>query len=635
MGSRARDAVGADFRRVASLARMELYRPTAVEEETDDDTLTGLRAPVAIAAEPAGALSLIIMSPGSTANVPLPERGSLALGRATDCEVCIADPKLSRRHAEIRCGEEISIVDLGSRNGTLLRDTRLPANVPVVLRAGDSIALGGTVVVLQRAVTPLERPRNVWSHGYFEARVEEECSRATSDSAFAIVRVRLDVPAPAEGVAESQHAPSPLVAWLRTGDLVALYAPNEYEVLLTQTASAEAEGRAAELERSLKTAGVTFAMAVAVYPRDGRSPEGLIEHTTRILRRDAAPAGSSPAERAILPSGAIERMDKIVARVAAGVISVLVLGETGVGKEILSRRIHALSPRASRPLVCLNCAALSESLLESELFGHEKGAFTGALQAKAGLLESADGGTVFLDEIGEMPLSVQAKLLRVIEQREVTRVGAVRPRPIDVRFVSATHRDLEAEIARGRFRQDLYFRLSGISLALPPLRERVDEIEPLARSFVEQSCRAMRRRQVPSLAEEAVETLRRYQWPGNIRELRNVMERAVLLSSGDVIGREHLPVEKLGEVLPPSVHFTAPFASLPRPRAASPEPGGESARETLPPAAGEIDERLAILQALEKHGGNQSLAAVALGMSRQTLIRRLQEYAIPRPRKRE
>jgi transcriptional regulator with PAS, ATPase and Fis domain len=308
-------------------------------------------------------------------------------------------------------------------------------------------------------------------------------------------------------------------------------------------------------------------------------------------------------------------MDAVIRRVASGVINVLVLGETGVGKDVLARRIHELSPRAKMPLVAINCGALTETLLESELFGHEKGAFTGAVHAKQGILESASGGTVFLDEVGEMPLPIQVTLLRVLDHREVMRVGAVRPRPIDVRFIAATNRDLEALVAEGRFRQDLYFRLNGLTLSLPPLRERVEEIEPLARTFLEQACRTMGRADRPDIAPEALAAMRAYQWPGNIRELRNVIERAVLLSTGGVIARDHLPLEKMGAVLaasgPPSTRHVPP-----------------------PPVDGPDDERRRITEALDACAGNQSQAAKALGVSRATLIRRIEEYAIRRPRKR-
>jgi two-component system response regulator AtoC len=433
-------------------------------------------------------LVLVVMSPSGTGSFPVPAHGSLVLGRAVECDVCIEDTKLSRRHAELRCGATIAWVDLDSRNGSYVQNERVPANVPVPLRVGDAIAIGSTLLTLQRAAGG-ERPRHVWSHGYFEARVEEECARAARGGApFAILRLRLvaeRADAPTRDSSAAAQLGGPL-ALLDAADMLASYAPHEYEALFTRTAAPEADTLAAVLEERLGGAGASSGLSVAAYPRDGRTPEALIEHTSRGLRERSLDASEqAPAST----RGAIDRMELVISRVAAGIINVLVLGETGVGKDVLVRRIHELSPRAKMPLVSINCGALSETLLEGELFGHEKGAFTGALHAKQGLLESANGGTVFLDEIGEMPLALQVKLLRVLEQREVMRVGAVRPRIIDVRFMAATNRNLESEIAEGRFRQDLYFRLNGISLSLPPLRERTEEIGPLALAFTEQVCR--------------------------------------------------------------------------------------------------------------------------------------------------
>ena len=217
---------------------------------------------------------------------------------------------------------------------------------------------------------------------------------------------------------------------------------------------------------------------------------------------------------------------RIVAEVAASRANVLIMGETGSGKEVLAETVHVLSRRTG-PLARLNCAALAETLLESELFGYEKGAFTGAAAAKVGLLEGADGGTVFLDEIGEMPLSIQAKLLRAVERREVLRVGAIRPVQIDVRFVAATNRDLPTEVEAGRFRRDLYYRLEEVTLIIPPLRERRGMIGRLALYFAEEVGRESGR--AVKLSTDALHALERYTWPGNVRELRSVIARAALL----------------------------------------------------------------------------------------------------------
>jgi DNA-binding NtrC family response regulator len=290
-------------------------------------------------------------------------------------------------------------------------------------------------------------------------------------------------------------------------------------------------------------------------------------------------------------------------RAAATTISVLVLGETGVGKEILARAIHAHSPRAKGPFVAINCAALTETLIDSELFGHEKGAFTGALQQRAGVFESANGGTVFLDEVGELSAPAQAKLLRVLQERVVNRVGSLSPRPIDVRVVAATNRDLEAEIDAGRFRADLFFRLNGVALTVPPLRTRGSEIELLAQMFLAAACKNVDRAEPPTFSAAASKLLRSYRWPGNIRELRNAIDHVAVFCAGNLVLPEHFP---------PSMTKTSTTVDPNDPRAA---------------------ERARVVDALERCAGSQSAAARMLRISRGTLIARIEEFNLPRPRK--
>ena len=244
------------------------------------------------------------------------------------------------------------------------------------------------------------------------------------------------------------------------------------------------------------------------------------------------------------------------------------------------RRRSIGSRRASGPLVVLNCAGLAETLIETELFGHEKGAFTGAARAKVGLLEAGNGGTVFLDEVGEMPLSLQPRLLRAIEAREVLPVGAVKPRPIDVRFIAATNRDLEAEVAQGTFRRDLFFRLNGIALAIPPLRERKDEIAALAETFVADACRESGRERPPTISAEAMGYILDYDWPGNIRELKNVIERALVLCDGDEITSQFLPLDKMSDISPASLRLEESGAGQSRAAGSEKRRPGRGSRRT-------------------------------------------------------
>jgi len=309
----------------------------------------------------------------------------------------------------------------------------------------------------------------------------------------------------------------------------------------------------------------------------------------------------------ICMSPAMRRVYQMVDRVAVGTISVLVLGETGVGKEILAEAIHRRSSRAGAPFVRLNCAALSETLIESELFGYERGAFTGALQQKVGLLESADRGTVFLDEIGELSPAMQVKLLRVLESREVMRVGSLRPTRIDVRFVAATHRDLEARVGAGAFREDLFFRLSGVAIEIPPLRERVEEVHVLAEQFAAATARALGR-PIPRFTGAAIARLHAHAWPGNIRELRNCIERAVLLAEGDEIDADQIVVSA-------------------RTRPPTPEPRVVIHGRTV------VLDREQVIAALARAAGNQKIAAQILQISRRTLINKLDVFGIDRPRK--
>ena len=483
---------------------------------------------------PAAPLELIVLSKATFATYELPAHGVVVLGRSERSDLRIDDPSVTRRHARLHLGARLELEDLGSANGTRVRQQRLEVGRRTEVFPGEAFHVGTVLLMVQRRE-------------------------------------------PAAGVA-----------------------PRADE---TETRREERDGLLGAARSSV-----------------GAGP---------VVEASLAAGASSRRVARVVRDPAMLALEALIERVAPGTISVLVLGETGVGKELVAERLHACSPRRDRPLVRLNCAALPESVLEAEWFGYERGAFTGATQAKPGLLESAEGGTVFLDEIGEMPLAVQAKILRVVEAQETLRLGALRPRPLDVRFVSATHRTLEGEVARGRFRQDLLYRLNGVSLHVPPLRERTSEIELLAEAFIASVSRALGRSAPPRLGPDALQLLQRYAWPGNVRELRNFVERAVLLSSGPELGPEHFPLAAMASTLPLQRigDATAPVALEARALTESPasSAGAPAERE---------QERERILQVLAECGGNQSRAAKVLGIARSTLVLRLDAYGTTRPRKR-
>ena len=305
-------------------------------------------------------------------------------------------------------------------------------------------------------------------------------------------------------------------------------------------------------------------------------------------------------------SQTLKKVLDVVDRIAPSDLNVLITGESGVGKELVVAALHDASARADEPLVAVNCGALPECLIESELFGHKRGAFTGAVAARPGYVAQAEGGTLFLDEVGELPLALQAKLLRLIQQREYTPLGQAHAVRCNVRIVAATNRDLREEVAAGRFREDLYYRLSVIPVTVPALRERREDVESLANFFLAQSASDAGREDLVGFDAGAIEALASYDWPGNIRELRNIVQRAALLSMGPIIGRSDLArrVEEGGDAAPDSASVVH----------ALPEAGLEL-RDVV-----DSYETNLIVQALQRTSGNKNQAAKLLGLNRTTLV---------------
>jgi len=345
------------------------------------------------------------------------------------------------------------------------------------------------------------------------------------------------------------------------------------------------------LEKPLDITGLRDLVASAVRQRRDEPRNKPVRARLRAGKKVLLP-GRSPL---------MQRVIEQAKRVAKTNATVLITGESGTGKELVARMLHRESLRVRGPFVPVNCAGLTESIIESELFGHVKGAFTGAIRAKPGKFEVADGGTIFLDEIGEIPLNIQVKLLRVLQEREVERVGGEEPVRIDVRLICATHRDLESMVREGRFREDLYYRIKVIVLRLPALRERPEEIQDLAEHFIAQS-NERNRRSVKHLTPAALQRLESYAWPGNVRELENVIEQAVVLATSDTIDEVDLPEEVTGKKGPQDV-----------------------LRITVGTTLAQTEKEL-ILETLRKTGGNKTQAAKLLGIGVRTLYRKLEEY---------
>jgi DNA-binding NtrC family response regulator len=332
-------------------------------------------------------------------------------------------------------------------------------------------------------------------------------------------------------------------------------------------------------------------------------------------------SGKAPEQTRIIGScKSMQELYRRIGKVARTDATVLILGESGTGKELAARAIHEQSNRANRPMVCVNCAAIPETLIESELFGHEKGAFTGATSGRSGLIEAADGGTLFLDEIGELPLEAQARLLRFLQEGEIRRVGAVQPLKVDVRLIAATHRDLKTRARSGQFREDLYYRLYVMELRMPPLRAREDDILELAEAFLSKQAEKMRCESL-NFSPEALELLRSYHWPGNVRELENAIERAVILADGRQITPDLLGLELEQQSL---ADIESQYAQRHRPPPVDSD-ASSGARTDL-----SLDDYFQRFVLENQDQMSETELAKTLGISRKSLWERRQKLGIPR-----
>jgi DNA-binding NtrC family response regulator len=518
------------------------------------------------------------------------DRPRIVIGRGPECDVALPHPEVSRAHAALeRTGDGWTVVDLSGR-GTVVGGAAV-ARAP--LAEGDELGLGDFRIILRGEPPPEMLPTAVGRD------LTERAPAAGALPPGTTLRIRW---AGAERVV-------PLAAELTAGKdpgcTLRLEDPFVSSVHLRLVRRADGLHVV-----DLASTNGTWVDGVRV----GEAALG-IGSTVRLGETDLsveAPAGTAPQvfEGIVTADRGMREVFDLVERVAPSGAPVAIFGETGTGKELVAHAIHARSERASGPFIPVNCAAIASELVESELFGHERGSFTGAAAARRGAFEEASGGTIFLDEIGELSLDLQAKLLRTLESGEIKRVGASKPFRVDARVVSATHRDLRAAVKRGSFREDLYYRLAVIRVELPPLRRRPGDVPLLAEHFLRTL--APRGGSRPTFHPAALERLSRHPWPGNIRELRNVLARALLLRRGAVIGASDLA-----------------FDGDPPPDASPASPGSDSfdlAGKTL----AQIEEE-AIRRALLRHGGNRRAAARELGIARSTVQKRAAELGIPQP----
>lgn len=545
---------------------------------------------------------------GAKIVVPGPE--PLVVGRSWPADIVVDDPSVSRTHARFFLAPDGGVVfeDMGSTNGTRLNGAPAPGGR---ITPGDEVRVGDVSVALHVLSTEAG-VHGLLGYDTFLRLLEDELVRART---FARPVTLLMVGARAPGRPLRTWAPK-LLETLRPVDRAAVYAADAVLVALPEAARGDAE----TLGTFIVSGDAALRFGIASFPSDGTTADELLDAARTAMVRGQGVAASPSGGSSVVVSPKMRAVWDMIDRVAPSILPVLVQGETGTGKEVVARALHARSTRSSGPLRSVNCAAIPANLVESVLFGHEKGAFTGADRTTKGLFEQAQGGTLMLDEVGELPAAAQAALLRVLETKQIARVGGDRELGVDVRVVAATHRDLEQMCAEKVFRTDLYYRLHGVTIVLPALRERPEEIRPLADVFLRSACRD-NGRSVRAIDEQAMSALQRWQWPGNVRELKNVVERAVVIARTDVVTLEDLP-ERLRAAAPAGPLLSAPPAAP----AIAADPALDY-KERLRMEMQRYETNM-IVEALNRAGGNVTAAAQALKIPVRTLTHKMQALGI-------
>jgi len=572
----------------------------------------------------AARVSLLITYRDGVRMVPLAEGQTIVIGRSQPADVFLRDNSLSRQHACVELIDgEVWVEDLKSTNGTWINGERIERSK---VEAADDLAFGAVTASIHMQASARERQLGLDGHDRFADELEAEVCRARIfGRTAALMMFRC--------VDKKEYNPSrwfPTIReQLRPFDKMALYSSDTVEILVPESS----ESQTLDLASRIVKKGKNLVCGLGVLPAHAASADELIEVTRTALQKTGTrnpvelagalvrrePLGESveATRDLVVLSSAMQKVFGMIPRLANSAIPVLIIGDTGSGKEVVARAIHMSGMRKDKPMRCINCGGIPPNLVESTLFGHEKGSFTGADQKAEGVFEFANGGSVLLDEIGELPVAAQAALLRVLETKRFTRVGANKEIEVDVRILAATNKDLEAMANQGAFRKDLLYRLNAMTLQIPPLNERPEEIVPLATHFMKLA-NQVNACNVDGFDEQARELLLRYSWPGNVRELRNAIERAVVIAQGERITIEDLP-EKVREI------------ELSVDKSES----GDSGDNSLP-GDSEINLKLemerheanVILEALRAHGWDRKETASALGLPVRTLAHKMKTHGI-------